>query len=192
TSAPGVIQTSGDAYFGGNLFVGGNSVVIGNSTSNKLVVNSAVSSNLIPDGNKIYDFGSPSFFWRNAFIDTLSVNNISAASTTIGGTASNNFTINSDNATADAEDMSLIFFRGTVVPNALLSWNSAANAKRFEFNQALYISNQSGSTTQPTLSLQGISGQTGNIFQIASSTGNTLFSIASDGSVTIATTSIVS
>jgi len=192
TSAPGVLQVANNAYFGGNLFVGGDSVVIGNSTSNTIAINSAVNSNIVPNGNKIYDLGSPSFFWRNAYLDNLTVNSISAASTSIGGTVSNSFTVNSDNATADTEDMQLIFFRGTVVPNAVIAWNAAPTAKRFEFNQSTFFSNQSGSTTQPTLALQGIAGQTGNIFQISSSTGSTVFAVASDGSVTIATTSIVS
>jgi hypothetical protein len=179
------LTTSGDATIGGNLTVNGNSITLGTSTSNSLIVNSSIRSNLVPDQNKTYDLGSPSYYWRNGYIDTLTVNNISAASTSIGGTASKTFTLDSGNNTSDADNMSLIFFRGTVVPNALLSWNAAGNAKRFEFNQPLYIQNQSGSTTIPTLSLQGLSGQTANIFQVASSSGASLFHIAADGSTNI-------
>ena len=188
TSAPGVIQTSGNAWFGGNLYVGGNSTVIGASSANTLSINSSINSNLIPDQNVTRDIGSTAFYWKNAYVGTLTANNISAASTTIGGTQSNTFTLNSDNATADAEDTTLIFFRGSVVPNALIAWNSAATAKRFEFNQSTYISNQSGSTTQPTLVLKGLSGQTGDLFQVASSSGATLFSVGSGGSIGIGTT----
>ncbi len=181
----GGATTTGDAYIGGSLLVGGSNITLGTSTSNLLVVNSAIGSNVVPSGNKIYDLGSPAFFWRNAYVDTLNVNNLSVASSSIGGTASETFTINSDNASADAEDMNLVFYRGTVVPNAVLSWNSAADKKRFEFNQPLYIENQSGSTTEPTLTLKGLAGQTANILTIASSSGSTLFSIASDGSTSV-------
>ena len=176
---------SGSATIGGNLTVNGNSITLGTSTTNSLIVNSAIRSNLVPDQNITYDLGSPSFYWRNAYVGTLNANNISAASTSIGGTASNDFTINSDNATADTEDMNLIFFRGNVVPNALLSWNSAANKKRFEFNQAVAISNASASTTNPTFTLTGTAGQSANILQIASSTGTSIFTVGPNGDTTV-------
>ncbi len=144
---------------------------------------------LVPNQNITYDIGSPSYFWNNGYINTLTANNIVANNTQIGGTQLSTFTINSGNNTADTQDASLIFFRGSVVPNALLTWNSTK--KRFEFNQALYIQNLSGSTTEPTFSLQGVAGQTGNIFQIASSSGSALFSIDSQGAVSIGTTSIL-
>jgi hypothetical protein len=149
-----------------------------------LAANSGIASNLVPDQNATHDLGSPSFFWRNAYVGTLTANNISAASSSIGGTASEDFVINSDNATADTEDMSIVFYGGTVVPNAVLAWNSASGAKRFEFNQPLYIQNQSGSTTQQTLTLKGLSGQTGNLLTLASSTGSAVFSVGPSGSVT--------
>ena len=191
TTTAGTLQTSGNAWIGGTLMVAGDSTTLGTSNTNSLVINSSIKSNIIPNQNSTYDLGSTSFYWKNLYVGTLTANSISAASTTIGGTQSNTFTVNSDNASQDNEDMTLIFFRGTVVPNALLTWNSATSAKRFEFNQSLYIANQSGSTTQPTLALKGFAGQTGNIFEIASSTGTTVFSIGPDGAVTIATSTIV-
>jgi len=188
TSAPGVLQVANNAYVGGNLFVAGNSTTLGGSSANTLTINSSINSSLVPNQNISYDLGSPSFFWNNGYINTLTANNIVANNTQIGGTQLSTFTINSGNNTADTEDSSLIFFRGSVVPNAILAWNSTA--KRFEFNQSLFISNQSGSTTEPTLALQGVAGQTGNIFQIASSSGSTIFAINPMGAVTIGTTSI--
>lgn len=147
-----------------------------------------ISSHFVPSANDTYDLGSPSFFWRNGYIDTITTNSISAASTSIGGTNSESLTLNADNATMDTEDMHLIFYRGSVVPNAVLSWKAALD--RFEFNQPAYIENQSGSTTQATLTLRGLAGQTGNLFQVASSSGDTVFSVATDGSVAISTTTI--
>jgi hypothetical protein len=184
TTSAGVLQTSGNAYIGGNLTVIGNSVTLGTSTATSLVINSAIKSDLVPDQNITRNLGSPSFYWNNAYVGTLNANNISAASTTIGGTSNASFTVNSANATADTQNSSLIFFRGSVVPNGLLTWNSAASAKRFEFNQSLYVQNASASTTEPTVAIQSTAGQSANIFQVASSTGTTLFSVGPDGSVT--------
>ncbi len=190
TTSSGVLQTSGMAWIGGDLLVTGNSTVlgdsttIGNSSAGNLVINSSIKSNIIPNQNITYDLGSPSFYWRNAYVGNLNVNNISAASTTISGTASNSFTISSANATADTQDEQLIFFRGSVVPNALLSWNAATSLKRFEFNQPLFIQNGSASTTEPTLVLQSVAGQTANIFNVASSSGAILASVGPDGSLT--------
>src|SRR3989338_66710 len=188
TTTAGVLQTSGNAWVGGNLTVVGNSATFGASSADTLTINSAITSNLIPDQNITRDLGSTAFYWKNAYVGTLTANNISAASTTIGGTQSSTFTLNSDNATADTEDISLVFFRGTVVPHAIIAWNSTLD--RFELNQSAYISNQSGSTTQPTLVLKGASGQTANILEVASSSGTTAFSVVYDGSVTIATSAI--
>lgn len=179
TSAPGVLQVASNAYFGGDLFVGGNSTVVGNGSSNTLTINSSINSSITPNQNITHDLGSPAFFWRNVYVGNIVANNISAASTTIAGTASATFTINSDNVSSDGEDMDLIFFRGNVVPNALFSWKSIP--KRFELNQALFIANQSGSLTTPTLRLQGIAGQTGNLLELASSSGATIFSVDANG-----------
>jgi len=176
-----------DSLTVGGLTVSGNSIVLGDSTSNTIAINSGIASNLVPTQNATYNLGSPGYFWNDAYIENLNVNNISAASTTIGGTSNDTFTLNSDNASIDGESESFIFYRGgSVVPNALFTWNAAQDAKRFELNQPLYIHNGSASTTNPTLTLQGVAGQTGNILQIASSSGSTLFAIGPDGSFTSA------
>ncbi len=185
TSAAGTLQVANNAYFGGNLFVGGNSTTIGNSTSNSLVINSSIKSDLVPDQNITRDLGSPSFYWRNVYVGNIVANNISAASTTISGTNSATFTINADNVTSDTEDQDLIFFRGNVVPNALLSWKTTP--KRFEFNQPLFIQNNTNNTLgNTTLDLKGETGQTGALFNVASSTGTSYFNIANTGLTTLA------
>ncbi|MBI4919713.1 tail fiber domain-containing protein [Candidatus Azambacteria bacterium] len=184
TTTNGAIQTSGDVYVGRNLYVSGNSTVIGGSSADTLTVNSSINSNLIPDLNAARDLGSTAKYWNNAYINTLTANNISAASTTIGGTQSATFTINSDNATSDNENSSLIFWRGTVVPNAILTWNSATSSKRFEFNQTLYINNGSASTTNPALTVQTIANQTANAFQIIDNNSANIFSVNPVGSNT--------
>ncbi len=186
TSAPGVLQTSSNAYIGGNLFVAGNSTTLGNSSSNTLTINSSINSSIVPDQNIQYDLGSPSFFWRNVYVGTINANNIVASNTQIGGTQSSDFTINSDNVSADAEDANLIFFRGNVVPNAVLGWNSST--KNFSFNQPVFIQNASNNTGNVvTLDLKGLAGQTADLLRIASSTGASYLEVGSGGRIGIGT-----
>ncbi|HUD03900.1 MAG TPA: hypothetical protein VMR73_00195, partial [Candidatus Paceibacterota bacterium] len=189
TSTPqvdSIIATSSTdtSTFAGNLSVSGN-VTLGSDSTKQISVNGLFNTSLIPSDNITDDIGSPAFYWRTGYFDNLNVNSISAASTTIGGTNDNSFTINSGNVSNDAEDSFLIFKRGAVTPNALLSWNSTL--KRFEFNQPLYISNQSLSPGIITLQAQGITGQTADVFQISSSSGASLLNVAASGNVGIGT-----
>ncbi|MBI5134106.1 MAG: hypothetical protein HZA81_01850, partial [Candidatus Taylorbacteria bacterium] len=177
---------AGTTTVAGNLAVSG-SLALGDSSTDNIYVNGSISGNLIPDANLLRDIGSPGAYWRTGYFDSINVNSISAASTTIAGTASNTFTINSDNLSVDAEDMDLIFKRGSVSPNALLSWNSTLD--RFRFNQALAIQNDSLSSSNPTLTLSGYAGQTSDILSIASSSGSSLLNVTSSGNVGIGTTS---
>jgi len=188
TSTAGVLQTSGYAHFGGDTYVAGNLRVISNSTSDTLTVVTSVNSDLIPDENVKWDLGSAAYYWDNIFVDTIVANNLSAASSTVAGTTAETFTINSDNLTADTEDETLIFFRGTVVPNALLGWDSHQN--RFDFNQSVFIQDDSHTSATSTLLVQGWSGQTSDIFRVASSSAetNSYFNVTAGGNVGIGTT----
>ncbi len=96
-----------------------------------------VTADLVPTTNNTYDLGSPGRYWADAYVNNMNVNTLAAANTTISGTQSSTFTINSDNATNDTEDQSLVFFRGLASPNAVFSWNSTD--ERFELNQNTYI-----------------------------------------------------
>ncbi len=72
------------------------------------------------------------------------VNATSLIGVVVGGsTNSNDWTINADNATDDAEAMNLIFERGTATPNALMSWD--ITNKQFTLNSGLSITNGIGS-----------------------------------------------
>ncbi|KKT12210.1 MAG: hypothetical protein UV93_C0006G0007 [Candidatus Azambacteria bacterium GW2011_GWC2_43_27] len=185
TTTGGAIQTSGDVSVGGNLFVSGNSTTIGASTADTLVVNSSVGSNLVPNINNQYNLGSAAYYWGTLYIDTINSNMVMGASSTLSGTQSSDFTLNTDNATVDTQDMNLIFFRGTVPPNAVISWNSAANKKRFEFNQAMYIKDGNASTTNPTFTIQSVANQTANAFQIIDNNSAAYFSVNPVGSNTM-------
>ncbi|MBU1046256.1 tail fiber domain-containing protein [Patescibacteria group bacterium] len=188
TTTAGAIETSGNVIVGGDLQVSGDSMVIGDTISDTLVINSSINSNLIPDLNAMRDMGSPAYYWDDIYTDALYVNNLSAASTTISGTQSSLFTINSDNSTLDTEDMDLVFFRGTVVPNALISWNSGL--EKFDFNQPVFFQNDSSTTTVPSLEVRAKAGQTADVLKISDSTGASYLNIDSNGKVGIGTTTL--
>jgi len=136
-AGPYVLATSTTATsaFSGNIAVGRNAT-FGTSAADFLTVNSSISSNLIPSANNTYDLGSVGNNWNRIYVDEVVANNISAASTSISGTVSESFSINSDNATADTENSTLVFNRGSASPNALLTWNSTLD--RFEFNMPVF------------------------------------------------------
>ena len=185
TTTAGALQTSGDAHIGGDLTVIGNSTTLGGSSSDTLTINSYIKSNVIPNQNISYSLGSVDYYWDKLYVGELIVNNVSAASTTIGGTQSETFTINSDNDTADTQNASLLFFRGSVVPNAVIKWDATANL--FDFNQPVFIQNDSTDGII-TLNVQGSNGQSTDVLRIASSTGDVLLNVTNRDRVGIATT----
>ncbi|MDP1709943.1 MAG: hypothetical protein Q8L21_03585 [Candidatus Komeilibacteria bacterium] len=159
----------------GNTTIGGDLITIGTSTSQTLVINSSVGSSLIPTINNTYDLGSSAKYWKRGYFDELTVNNFGAASTTISGTTESSFVINSDNDTVDAQDSSLTFFRGTVEPNGVMTWDSANDY--FSLNQNVFI--QNGNTGVPTLlTVKGTADQgTSPFLSVKDNLANTLASI---------------
>ncbi|MDO8564402.1 MAG: hypothetical protein Q7R88_00205, partial [bacterium] len=62
-----------------------------------------------------------------------------------GNLTAETFSINSDNASADAEDANLAFSRGTLSPNALITWD--ATGDEFDFNSGFHITNTISATS---------------------------------------------
>ena len=168
----------------GDFAVNGNTT-LGGASTDTVTITGFFQSGLIPRQNATYDLGTPALYWDDAYIDTLNVNSIAAASTSIGGTINESFTINTDNSTTDAEDMSLVFFRGTVVPNAVIGWDSAR--ERFDLNQPIFVQNDSNTTTVPTLQLVGTSGQTAPLLRIDDYLNTRLLTLDSSGNLGIGT-----
>ncbi len=188
-SVQGSFNVAGTSTLGSNVFLNGN-VVIGTSSNELLTVNSLINSDVTPAQNKVYDLGTPSFYWRTLYADSINVNSISAASTTISGTSNNSFTINSDNNTNDLEDSQLVFYRGLVTPNAILRWNSALS--RLEANQSFKIQNETPSVGTTTLTVQAGAGQgTTNLFELLDNSGSKLAMFNSQGWLGIGTSSPV-
>ncbi|MBI5400054.1 MerR family DNA-binding transcriptional regulator, partial [Candidatus Saganbacteria bacterium] len=135
------ISGSGSLYVQNNLEVDGN-VYLGTSTANSLSVSGYVTSNLVPDPGSTYNLGSNTRKWLNVWADTVTATNISG--TIVGGsTTSADWNINSDNATADLEDSTVTFERGTEVVNSELRWNSSGK-RYFSTNASFQISPDTG------------------------------------------------
>ncbi len=198
--AGGGFNISGDVNITGNLFVV-NNAVIGSNGSNTLVVSAQVASNLVPSDNT-RNLGSPTNFWRLAYIDKLTVNNLTAAASNISGTGFPSFTINANYSGDDGQDVTLIFERGTPVTNAVLFWDSTN--KRFDFNFPLWIEpNMNLTVDTNTLFVDGSVDRVGigtatpqYLLQVASGTdgrsvnlSNVLYVNGSSGNVGIGTTS---
>ncbi len=184
-AGPYVLATSTTATsaFSGNIAAGRNAT-FGTTAADLLTVNSSIASHLVPSANNAYDLGSAGNYWRRGYVNELIVNNLSAASSSIGGTASNVFSVNSDNATNDIEDSSILFNRGVATPNALMTWN--ASMKRFEFNMPVYSADgifASATTTNLIATNLSLGGS-----QFTSLLGSGLQNVA--GALTVSTTTL--
>ncbi|MEX0919371.1 MAG: hypothetical protein WDZ64_01310, partial [Parcubacteria group bacterium] len=118
--------TVGTNSLSGNLSVLGNTT-LGNATTDTVTLTGRISSDIDPSADDTYDLGSPSLRWANFYANTATFDTLVA-----GGTEENAFVINTANVTADTEDSSLQFERGTESPNAIIKWDSTL--KRFDFN----------------------------------------------------------
>ena len=101
-----------------------------------------VTSNLIPNPGSQYDLGSNTRKWLNLYADTVTANNISGTVVT-GSTSAANWTIDVSNATADLEDSTVTFERGTEVTNSEIRWNSSGK-RYFSSNASFQISPDPG------------------------------------------------
>lgn len=131
TTLQGALTVAGTATLQGSISVASNTT-LGASSAQTLTVNARVASAIIPGADAVYDLGSPvlrfrNFYAANAVFDSLSTTN----------TTSPSFVINAGNTTADTQDSTLEFSRGTVSPNAILMWDAAV--QRFDLNQALLV-----------------------------------------------------
>src|SRR3990170_4089911 len=105
-------------------------VTLGLTAADSLIVNAAVASDIIPI-DSLQDLGSAGLRWFHVFADEINATTI--VGTISGGeTTSADWRINSDNGTADLQDVTITFDRGTESPNGVLRWNSSADQYLFE------------------------------------------------------------
>ncbi|MDP2967277.1 MAG: hypothetical protein Q8N87_02610, partial [bacterium] len=168
----------GDIYGSGNTIFRGTLEI---ATTTTILSNLKVKGNIVPydvaDTNYIGS-GTPEIRWDYGYFGELNVLNLAAASTTIGGTTAETFTINSD--AAGNENSHLAFYRGGALPTALVTWASSTN--RFEFNFPVHLSGSGNAiTSATTTSLKTTSGDltiqsAGNL--TATSTNDIIFATA--------------
>jgi hypothetical protein len=189
TSHAGSIAANNDLLISGDLEVNGSAAFDGNITAgttntNILIVTSQIQSDLIPLTNA-YNLGSTGNRWGSIFVDTAYVSMLTAASTSISGTAANHFLINSDNDSDDAQDMSVTFKRGLPTTNAVLQWEK--DYKRFNFNFPVFIQTVDLPPAEQLydftkLTLKGAVHQGSNdYFEIQNSSGQRLFVVETGG-----------
>ena len=117
---------------GTTLTVNSTAINLGNAVTDLVIFNGAIDSDIIPSLNAQYDLGSAGLRWDIGFFDEIVVNTLSAGASDISGTISSDFSINTDNSTADTQDATLTFIRGTSSPNAVLRWDSTLDQYLFE------------------------------------------------------------
>ena len=135
------LEVDGQAWFDSNASVSGKfevlgSTTLGDTTSDLLVVNAYVASDVIPNDNT-RDIGTTDNRWAHGYFDLITVATISATATDVGGTTADAFVINSDNTSDDTEDSYLTFERGAPTTNASIKWDSTNT--RFDLNFPLTV-----------------------------------------------------
>ncbi|MBI2065489.1 MAG: hypothetical protein HYT68_00250, partial [Candidatus Zambryskibacteria bacterium] len=94
----------------------------------------------MPDANNTRNLGSGSLRWATGYFDTVDATTLSGT-VSGGSTSANTWTINSDNATNNAEVGSLAFETGTATFNANLNWNAAGDAGRVSGYDNTFLTN---------------------------------------------------
>ncbi len=79
---------SGDLSVTNNFNVQG-STVLGNSNTDTVTVNASVNSDLIPNQTSVYDIGSPTKYWRNVYLNSALIDDISISGNVIQTVVSN-------------------------------------------------------------------------------------------------------
>jgi hypothetical protein len=73
----GSFNVTGDITLGGTI-------TIGDNTSDSVIFNADLSSSIIPDADRLYDLGSPTKWYRNLYVNTISASIISGSFAGIG------------------------------------------------------------------------------------------------------------
>ena len=83
TTVNGNLTVTGNVGVTGNVQIGGN-ITIGDALTDNITINAAIKSSLIPDADNTYDLGSPSFYWRTVYAQTVTTDNLSLTALDIG------------------------------------------------------------------------------------------------------------
>jgi len=93
TNITGNLAVTGNISATGNVTIGGN-IIIGDSLTDTVTINASIKSSLIPETDILYNLGSPSYRWNNAYLnnfvvsDQFTLGTFSFTGNTISSTAS--------------------------------------------------------------------------------------------------------
>lgn len=174
------LNSAGTVTITSNLSTNGNTT-IGNATSDTITFTARAASILEPETGSAYDFGSSSRRWLTGYFDTVNATSI-AGTITGGSSTSSDWLINSDNATADTEDSTLSFERGSPATNSQFKWNSTS--KLVSLNVPYYINPDTGITQSGTSALIVNQPRADDIFT-ASASGTPRFTVSNEGNLTL-------
>jgi hypothetical protein len=93
TAVTGNLAVTGNISATGNVTIGGN-IIIGDDLTDTVTINASIKSSLIPETDILYNIGSPTYRWNNAYLNNFVVSNqftlgtFSFTGNTISSTAS--------------------------------------------------------------------------------------------------------
>ena len=83
TNITGNLNVTGNINATGNVTIGGN-ITIGDQTTDSLVVNAGINSNLLPATDNTYNLGSSSYRWRSLYAANLYTDQLNVPTLNIG------------------------------------------------------------------------------------------------------------
>lgn len=83
TNIDGNLSVTGDVDVDGNVVIGGN-ITIGDALTDTIQINASIRSDLIPEGDNLYDLGSEDFYWKTVYAQNFVSDNLSLAQLDIG------------------------------------------------------------------------------------------------------------
>ena len=87
TGSFGRLEIAGNTNLVGNITIGGN-MILGDADTDSINISADLTSNLIPNADSTFDIGSTTKFWRNAYIDTINLNHVTASGNISGSSSS--------------------------------------------------------------------------------------------------------
>lgn len=70
TNITGDLNVSGTLDVAGTVTIGGN-IIIGDESTDTITINASIQSDLIPETDDQYDLGSPSYKWKDAYVNNF-------------------------------------------------------------------------------------------------------------------------
>jgi hypothetical protein len=83
TNITGNLVVTGNVNATGNVVIGGN-IQIGDALTDNIIINASIRSDLVPETDNTYDLGSPTFRWRNIYVNEFFTTSLNVPTLDIG------------------------------------------------------------------------------------------------------------